>query len=238
MKFFSKLIIFLIIIAVIIVGGASFFLPGFVSSQIEAQLNEQLHPESQSVRIESSPGIKLAMGDIDSFRGTLNNIKLGKLNVSEFTFDMSHMQVSPTALLLNRQVQITNMGTGEIGGVITQNDLKNYLEAEMSSDKLRGLSLTDVNITSNGVELTGNLNIGGLLQGEADIAGMLELKDNVLYFTPQRFELNGMSIRGLNASVLTKIKIYDFANFPIPVKVDRIETVNGEIHMYVNPIAK
>lgn len=92
-------------------------------------------------------------------------------------------------------------------------------------------------INSDGIEVVGSVDMG-FVRGTASIKGNLEIKNNALVFSPQRFEINGAGIGGLNASVLKQITIYDFAEFPIPVKADRIETENGELHLFVNPISK
>ena len=78
------------------IGGSSLLLPRLASEQLESHLQDRLHPEGQSLRVESSPGIKLAFGDIDTFRGDLDGVTLGQLRVQRLHFDLRQMKVSPT----------------------------------------------------------------------------------------------------------------------------------------------
>ena len=94
-NFFLKTIVFILVVVGIIVGLSSLVLPSFVSSQVESRLQGALHPEAQSMRIESSPGIKLTLGDIDSFRGYLDGVMLGKLKVQRLAFDLRQIKVEP-----------------------------------------------------------------------------------------------------------------------------------------------
>jgi len=63
-NFFLKTIVFILVVVGIILGLSSLVLPSFVSSQVESRLQGALHPEAQSMRIESSPGIKLTFAAI------------------------------------------------------------------------------------------------------------------------------------------------------------------------------
>ena len=171
-------------------------------------------------------------GRVDVLRGVLENVKLGNLNFADVHMDVNNLEFSPIALFMNQTMEIQQMGKGEIEGTVTASDLKDFME-----QAVKGLTIQDVVINSDGIEVVGSVDMG-FVRGTASIKGNLEIKNNALVFSPQRFEINGAGIGGLNASVLKQITIYDFAEFPIPVKADRIETENGELHLFVNPISK
>ena len=67
-NFFFKTIVVCLAIFGIVIGGSSLLLPRLASEQLESHLQDRLHPEGQSLRVASSPGLKLAFGDIDTFR--------------------------------------------------------------------------------------------------------------------------------------------------------------------------
>jgi len=207
-------------------------LPSFVANKLEQEINNKLHPETISLRIESSPAIAMVGGRVDVMRGVLENVKLGNLNFADVHMDVNNLEFSPIALFMNQTMEIQQMGKGEIEGTVTASDLKDFME-----QAVKGLTIQDVVINSDGIEVVGSVDMG-FVRGTASIKGNLEIKNNALVFSPQRFEINGAGIGGLNASVLKQITIYDFAEFPIPVKADRIETENGELHLFVNPISK
>lgn len=228
----KKFIAFLVVVIVAIVVAAQFFLPSFVANKLEQEINNKLHPETISLRIESSPAIAMVGGRVDVMRGVLENVKLGNLNFADVHMDVNNLEFSPIALFMNQTMEIQQMGKGEIEGTVTASDLKDFME-----QAVKGLTIQDVVINSDGIEVVGAVDMG-FVRGTASIKGNLEIKNNALVFSPQRFEINGAGIGGLNASVLKQITIYDFAEFPIPVKADRIETENGELHLFVNPISK
>lgn len=228
----KKFIAFLVVVIVAIVVAAQFFLPSFVANKLEQEINNKLHPETISLRIESSPAIAMVGGRVDVMRGVLENVKLGNLNFADVHMDVNNLEFSPIALFMNQTMEIQQMGKGEIEGTVTASDLKDFME-----QAVKGLTIQDVVIDSDGIEVVGSVDMG-FVRGTASIKGNLEIKNNALVFSPQRFEINGAGIGGLNASVLKQITIYDFAEFPIPVKADRIETENGELHLFVNPISK
>lgn len=228
----KKFIAFLVVVIVAVVVAAQFFLPSFVANKLEQEINNKLHPETISLRIESSPAIAMVGGRVDVMRGVLENVKLGNLNFADVHMDVNNLEFSPIALFMNQTMEIQQMGKGEIEGTVTASDLKDFME-----QAVKGLTIQDVVINSDGIEVVGSVDMG-FVRGTASIKGNLEIKNNALVFSPQRFEINGAGIGGLNASVLKQITIYDFAEFPIPVKADRIETENGELHLFVNPISK
>ena len=228
----KKFIAFLVVVIVAIVVAAQFFLPSFVANKLEQEINNKLHPETISLRIESSPAIAMVGGRVDVMRGVLENVKLGNLNFADVHMDVNNLEFSPIALFMNQTMEIQQMGKGEIEGTVTASDLKDFME-----QAVKGLTIQDVVINSDGIEVVGSVDMG-FVRGTASIKGNLEIKNNALVFSPQRFEINGAGIGGLNASVLKQITIYDFAEFPIPVKADRIETENGELQLCVNPISK
>lgn len=228
----KKFIAFLVVVIVAIVVAAQFFLPSFVANKLEQEINNKLHSETISLRIESSPAIAMVGGRVDVMRGVLENVKLGNLNFADVHMDVNNLEFSPIALFMNQTMEIQQMGKGEIEGTVTASDLKDFME-----QAVKGLTIQDVVINSDGIEVVGSVDMG-FVRGTASIKGNLEIKNNALVFSPQRFEINGAGIGGLNASVLKQITIYDFAEFPIPVKADRIETENGELHLFVNPISK
>ena len=203
-----------------------------MANKLEQEINNKLHPETISLRIESSPAIAMVGGRVDVMRGVLENVKLGNLNFADVHMDVNNLEFSPIALFMNQTMEIQQMGKGEIEGTVTASDLKDFME-----QAVKGLTIQDVVINSDGIEVVGSVDMG-FVRGTASIKGNLEIKNNALVFSPQRFEINGAGIGGLNASVLKQITIYDFAEFPIPVKADRIETENGELHLFVNPISK
>jgi hypothetical protein len=45
-----------------------------------------------------------------------------------------------------------------------------------------------------------------------------------------------LTIAGITSQQLHPIAIYDFNNFPVPVKAESVNVENGEIHIKIKPV--
>ncbi len=237
-NFLVKTVVSVLVVAGIVVGGSSLVLPTLVSTQVEERLQSALHPDSQSMRIESSPGFKLAMGDIDSFRGYVDGVALGKLKVQRLAFDLRDIQISPMELFVDQRLHFTSFGQGHIEGIIHQDDLKRYIEQYLSNSSAKGLTIDTVEISDRGVLMGGRIDVGGFLSGKVIIQGRLEMDGNTLYFATEKLSIGGATLNRLSSGAVKSIPLYDFGGFPIPVRLDRVETGREEIHVFVHPVAQ
>lgn len=237
-NFLVKTVVSVLVVAGIVVGGSSLVLPTLVSNQVEERLQGALNPESQSMRIESSPGFKLAMGDIDSFRGYVDGVTLGKLKVQRLAFDLRNIQISPMELFVDQRLHFTSFGQGHIEGIIHQDDLKRYIEQYLSNSSAKGLTIETVEISDRGVLMGGRIDVGGFLSGKVIIQGRLETDGNTLYFATEKLSIGGATLNRLSSGAVKSIPLYDFGEFPIPVRLNRIETGREEIHVFVHPVAQ
>ena len=228
MKKFLLFIVFLIIICLV---GAQFVVPKYMESLVESEIDTSLQPSSQTVVIESTPAFKLVYGQADRVAGTLENVKLGKLNFSSFHYEATNIVINPISLIASHEVDVLSLGPSYVEGVVLEDDLKNFL-----LQNTEGLQDANVRINNDHITLTGTVNIMGSLKGQASLEGSLQLKDNVLSFAPSRFTVSGLTIAGITSQQLQPISIYDFNNFPVPVKAESVTVEKGEIHIKIKPV--
>ena len=228
----KKFLLFLLVLIIALAVATQFLLPSYISSRIEKQLNDSLKPSAQSVNVESQPGFKLLYGEADHVYGSLDNVKLGKLNFATFQYDAKQILVNPISLLASQDIDVISVGNASIDGTVTNSDLASFLSTQAGSE------IKDVNVTINkdNISLTGQMNVGMVFKGDVKLDGNLELNNNKLLFSPKKFTINGATIPGLTSNVLEDTEIYDFNNFPIPVKADTLTTDNGQIRIKVKPI--
>ena len=196
----KKFLLFLLVLIIALVVASQFLLPSFIGSRIESQLNETLKPTAQTVNVEAQPAFKILYGEVDRVYGTLENIKLGKLNFASFRFDAKQILVNPISLLASQQIDIVSVGTASIDGTINKADLATFLSNEAGSD----IQDVQVDISKDNISLTGKMNVGMVFKG--------------------------------TSNVLESTQIYDFNNFPIPVKAESLTVDNGEILIKVKPV--
>lgn len=228
MKKFLLFIVFLIIICLV---GAQFVVPKYMESLVESEIDTSLQPSSQTVVIESTPAFKLVYGQADRVAGTLENVKLGKLNFSSFHYEANNIVINPISLIASHEVDVLSLGPSYVEGIVLEDDLKNFL-----LQNTEGLQDANVSINNDHITLTGTVNIMGSLKGQASLEGSLQLKDNVLSFAPSRFTVSGLTIAGITSQQLQPISIYDFNNFPVPVKAESVTVEKGEIHIKIKPV--
>lgn len=228
MKKFLLFIVFLIIICLV---GAQFVVPKYMESLVESEIDTSLQPSSQTVVIESTPAFKLVYGQADRVAGTLENVKLGKLNFSSFHYEANNIVINPISLIASHEVDVLSLGQSYVEGIVLEDDLKNFL-----LQNTEGLQDANVRINNDHITLTGTVNIMGSLKGQASLEGSLQLKDNVLSFAPSRFTVSGLTIAGITSQQLQPISIYDFNNFPVPVKAESVTVEKGEIHIKIKPV--
>ena len=228
MKKFLLFIVFLIIICLV---GAQFVVPKYMESLVESEIDTSLQPSSQTVVIESTPAFKLVYGQADRVAGTLENVKLGKLNFSSFHYEANNIVINPISLIASHEVDVLSLGPSYVEGIVLEDDLKNFL-----LQNTEGLQDANVRINNDHITLTGTVNIMGSLKGQASLEGSLQLKDNVLSFAPSRFTVSGLTIAGITSQQLQPISIYDFNHFPVPVKAESVTVEKGEIHIKIKPV--
>ena len=126
----KKFLLFLLVLIIALVVASQFLLPSFIGSRIESQLNETLKPTAQTVNVEAQPAFKILYGEVDRVYGTLENIKLGKLNFASFRFDAKQILVNPISLLASQQIDIVSVGNTSIDGTINKADLGKKVDLE------------------------------------------------------------------------------------------------------------
>ena len=228
----KKFLLFLLVLIIALAAATQFLLPSYISSRIEKQLNDSLKPSAQTVNVESQPGFKLLYGEADHVYGSLDDVKLGKLNFANFNYDATQILVNPISLLASQEIDIVSVGSSSIEGTVTNEDLAKFLSTQAGSE----IQDVKVNINKDNISLTGNMNVGMVFKGAVKLDGNLELKDNTLLFAPKKFTINGATIPGLTSNVLEATEVYNFNNFPIPVKAESLTVDNGEILIKVKPV--
>ena len=93
-------------------------------------------------------------------------------------------------------------------------------------------------ISDRGVLMGGRIDVGGFLSGKVIIQGRLETDGNTLYFATEKLSIGGATLNRLSSGAVKSIPLYDFGEFPIPVRLNRVETGREEIHVFVHPVAQ
>lgn len=230
----KRLLVVAVILIAIVFAAAQFVLPNFVSGQLKSKVEEAFHPTQQNVLVESTPAIKLLAGKVDILKGDLNGVTLKNgLKFSNINVNIKDISFDPIALFSSTEFRLTSVGEGTLSGTISEEALSEFL-----NEKVKGLNESIVTIDSNTVRLTGKFSIGGILEGKAVASGTIELRGDKLLFAPRQFAINGISINGLTSAVMNEVIIYDFANFPIPVHVQKVDTEKGKIQVVLVPVGK
>ncbi len=224
----------LVILILVVVVGAEFFLPSYVNQKIANKVESTFHPSEQTISVSSLPSIKMLAGRIDTASGSVSNVTLNNgLTFESVTINVKNLTFSPWDLVKNNEVTVESVGNGALVGTVSESALTTFLQS-----KIKGIENAQVHIKNNMITLTGTFDVGGFLRGEAVATGTIELNKNVLVFAPHQLSINGVDIKGITSSVLKDVQIYDFTNFPVPVKAEKISSENGKLRIVLVPEGK
>lgn len=226
----KKFIILVIVLALLGVG-IQFGLPYYMSHKVQNQIEETFKPSQITVNVTSWPAVKILVGKLDAFEADLTGVQTKSgLTFSKVKITAYEVDMSLSDLYNGREFVPKSIGHGSIEGVITQKDLTDYLKGQ-----IKNLNDASIVLKGNDATLTGHFDFAGLLKGTATIHGNIYLNHNALVFSPVDFSINGLTINGLNTSVLSNIEMYNFDNFPVPVTADKVETEDGNVTVYLTP---
>ena len=105
-------------------------------------------------------------------------------------------------------------------------DLQTYLQGHV--DNIDNLQ---VKIDDRQINVTGNVDLAGLLSGTVLVSGEPLLYDNVLQIRPTDLKFNNMGFAGVTTNFMKPIKVYDFRDFPWPVTANKVELSNHSVVM-------
>ncbi len=226
MRKFLTLIGGLIVILAIIV---EIVLPQILSGMLKEKISQWTHSQEVNLSIDSSPRFMIAIGQVDKIESEVLNGKIGELETTDLKLDAENIQVDMKSLLFQdeskRKVEdyLKSIGKVKMTGVITQENLKNFLQQRVSQLENLQLKMTAEEITA-----TSNVSIMGR-SADLELSGIIIADGGDLYFRMTRLNAKNALLRHVHLDkFFGDIKIASADKLPIGLKFSDVELQEGQ----------
>ncbi|MHB8926523.1 MAG: LmeA family phospholipid-binding protein [Bacillota bacterium] len=205
-------------------------LPSVVARGVEAGLDKILGPgETVNVRLKAYPALKMLTGRVDQVTVESANIKAAGLVIDKLTATIDQVSVNLRTLLSKRQIQSTKSSSIDVKLTISEQNLKQYVLANVKGVKEPRLQIEPGKVTAGGY-----LTFNGkdfFVVGE----GRFVVKDA----TKVGLELTGLKVddQDVPVGMINKVMemlggtdlFIDMTKFPIPLEAREVQMNKGSL---------
>ncbi len=205
-----------------------------LSNMLKTKIAELTYSQEVDLSLDSSPRFLIATGQVDEIHGEVKNGKIGELETTDLTLDGKNVNVDMTMLLFKdkandsgkrRQVEdyLKSIGRVEMTGVVSEDNLKHFLEQKVSQLENLELKMTPKEVTA-----TSNVKIMGR-SADIELSGIIIADEGDLYFRMTRLNVKNALLRHVQLDrFFGDIKIVSADKLPIGLKFDNVELQDGQ----------
>ena len=224
---------FLILIGSLIVVLAvltEIVLPQILSGMLKDQIARLTYSQEVDLSIDSSPRFMIATGKVDEIHSEVKNGKIGELETADLTLDAANLQVNMSELIFpdeNKRKTVDeylkSVGNVKMTGIISEDNLKHFLENKVSQLENLQLKITPEQITA-----TSNVSIMGR-NADLELSGTIIADGGDLYFHMTKLNAKNALLRHVHLDrFFGDIKIADASKLPIGLKFENVELAEGQ----------
>ncbi len=220
---------FLIVIGIlflILFGLTEIILPQTLNTMLTQKIAQLTYSQQVDLSVDSSPRFMIAAGTVDKIHGQVKNGRIGDLNTSDLTLDAQNVKVNMPALLFADKVDetgkhktvedyIKSIGGVKMTGIVTQDNLKEFLQAKVS--QLDNLEYATSNVTIMG------------RSADMELSGIIIADEGDLYFRMTRLNVKNAILRHVQLDrFFGDLKIVSADKLPLGLKFDTVELQEGK----------
>ena len=228
---------FLIVIGIlflILAGLTEIVLPHTLSTMLEQKIAQLTYSQQVDLSVDSSPRFMIAAGRVDKIHGQVKNGRIGELDTSDLTLDAQNVKVNMLSLLFGDKVDangkhktvddyIQSIGNVKMTGIITEENLKNFLKIKVSQ-----LDNLELKITPEAINATSNVTIMGR-SADIELSGIIIVDEGDLYFRMTKLNVKNAILRHVQLDrFFGDVKIVSADKLPIGLKFDTVELKEGQ----------
>ncbi len=208
--------------AILLVFGET-LLPAWARQTTETMLRER-GAESAEVTLESTPGILLLLGQIDTLKIDAKGLRIGDLRMERVQLTGSGVHFSSRDLFLDHRVHLISAEDLKLTGVVSEDALRNLLAKRI--DKLDNIKVT---IDEDGVHATAEVKIFGRM-ADVVLEGKIVEDAQALYFHMTRLDIKNALIGKANlGDIFGDIQIAKLDALPLKTRIESVEHRKGAI---------
>ena len=202
---------------------AEVFIPPLSSRALSTAIKNSLKTDEVTVSGRSLPAVLMLFGAIDRVDIETHKGMLGDLRADELVLHGEGVQM-PTDVLTNRNFAITEADKLELEGVVTSDDLEEFLRRKI--DKLQDAKVV---ITEKQVVADATPKLMGI-PADIHIEGVFFVEDNKICLRLTNVKIKkilfGQDIGGDLGGV---IELYDFSRLNMPLELDSATHEEGRV---------
>ncbi len=214
-------------------------LPTVVARGVAAGLDKIIGPgETVNVQLKAYPALKMLTGRVDRVTVETTNIQAAGLVIDKLTATIDQVSVNLRTLLTKRQIQSTKSANLDVKLTISEQNLKQYVLANVKGVKEPRLTIEPGKVTAGGY-----LTFNGkdfFVVGE----GRFVVKDG----SKIGLELTGMKVddQEMPAGMVNKVMemlggtdlFIDMSKFPVPLEAKEVQMNKGSLVIIARGKAK
>ncbi|CUH94400.1 putative membrane protein [Propionispora sp. 2/2-37] len=225
----KRLIVILLLSGLALVVLSQWLLPSVLSRVMTNGLMELVHSDQVAVKLEKTPGFLMLGGGFDTITLDAAQAQVDKLTFSELHAVLTDVQLDMPALLGQRAVKLTSVGTVDLAVVLTANELAAYL-----NQSVKGIRNAAVTVTPDKVQVSSNFSIGGFANLAITLEGKVVGNGQKITFVTERFLLNNNLVGNLGGAVLTEIPLVDLKKLAFNVSARDVVMEHGKVTIHTD----
>jgi len=225
----KRLVAGLLAIALLLGMTAQFVLPWLISGFVARSVGDQIRAEQIIAKVTKTPAFLMLGGKFDEVAISAVKAQTDRLVFQEMNVAISAASIDMPALLLDRRFVMESAGKIELSGVITQEELSRYLNANAKNVKNAVVTVRD-----GRVAIDAQLVIFGPVAVKVTLDGRIVGDDRQIRFVTEHFSLNDGLAGNISGALLTEIPLADLKQLPFAVGVREIVMEQGRIIVYMD----
>ena len=230
-----KFLILIGTLVIILAVLSEIVLPQILTGMLKTKISEFTYSQEVDLSIDSSPRFMIAAGQVDEIHSEVKNGKIGELETIDLKLNGEKVKVDMPALLFGdktndtekrKQVEdyIKSIGKVEMIGIVSEENLKNFLEKRVSQ-----LDNIQLKMTKDEITATSNVNIMGR-NADLELRGIIIADEGNLYFRMTKLNVKNAILRHVQLDrFFGDIKIADANKLPIGLKFENVELQEGQV---------
>ena len=225
----KRLVAGFLAIALLLVIAVQIFLPGLVSSFVARSVGDQIRAEQITANVTKTPALFMLDGKFDQVSITAVKAQIGRIVFQEMNITVLSAAVDMAALLLDRRLVLESAGEIELSGVITQEELARYLNANVKYVKNAAVTVRDGRVV-----IDAQMAIAGPFAIKVTLDGRIVGDDRQIRFVTEHFSLNDRLAGNISGALLTEIPLADLRQLPFEVGVREVVMEQGRVLVHMD----
>ena len=222
------------ILFVILFGLTEIVLPHILNNMLKEKIAQLTYSQEVKLSVDSSPRFLIAAGKVDKIYGEVKNGRIGELDTADLKLDAQNVKVDMVSLLFADKTNqegkrktvedyLKSVGNVKMTGVITQDNLRDFLQKKVSQ-----LDNLELKMTPEEINATSNVTIMGR-SADIELSGIIIADEGDLYFRMTKLNVKNAILRHVQLDrFFGDIKIVSADKLPIGLKFDSVEMQDGQ----------